>query len=165
MRIDVRAVLASLLVPALLTGCSSAPDDGSRPPATGTPSASTASAAEVGACMRDRGHDVDDSQFAESGGSRARMSVPAGVDADRWVADLNACSGGATDAPAAKPAPGQDALVRKEAACIRDGGFPDYPDGIEDQRRWKPSDADAFDRVAKDCGAKVYGAVGTEAGR
>jgi hypothetical protein len=167
MRIDVRALLASLLVPVLLTGCSPAPDDGSRPAATGTPSASATSAtsaAEVGVCMRDRGHDVDDSQFTASGGSRARVSVPPGVDADRWTADLAACSGGAADAPAAQPAPGQDELGRKAAACIRDGGFPDYPDGIEDQRRWKPSDADTFERVAEDCDAKVFG-VGTEAGR
>jgi hypothetical protein len=165
MRIDARAVLALLLVPALLTGCSAPPRDESRPPATGMPSAaSAASAAEVGACMRDRGHDVDDSQFAESGGSSAQVSVPPGVDADRWTADLIACSGGVADAPAAQPAPGQDELGREAAACIRDGGFPDYPDGIEDQRRWKPTDPDAFDRVAKDCDAKVFG-VGAEAGR
>ncbi|PZE86219.1 hypothetical protein [Curtobacterium sp. MCBD17_032] len=165
MRIDARVVLALLLVPTLLTGCSSAPHDDTRPPISDSPSPSAASAAEVGACMRDRGHDVDDSQFAESGGSRAQVSVPEGVDPDRWVADLDACSGGAADAPAAEPVPGWDALTRKAAACIRDGGFPDYPDGMEDQRRWKPSDTDAFDRVAQECDAKVFGAVGTEAGR
>jgi hypothetical protein len=183
-RVDLGAVLALLLVPALLAGCSSHGSGSGRTPGPGaSPSGASsagapraagapASPGEVGACMRDRGYDVDDSDFAGGGGAGEQVSVPQGVDPDRWTADLVRCSGGAADAPAAQPLPGMDELRREAAACIRAGGFPDYPDGIEDQRTWQPSDADAFEHVAKDCDAQVYEAgtgaragTGAEAGR
>lgn len=182
-RVDAGAVLALLLVPALLAGCSSSPSHAGQTPG---PSASTSSdgsfgstgasgttgqrvaPGEIGTCMRDRGYDVDDSEFANSGGSGARFSAPEGVDAEKYSADLIACSGGSADAPAAKPLPGSDERLRREAACIRDGGFPDFPDGLEDQRRWEPRDEEAFERTAEECSRKSFGdgaaATGSEAG-
>jgi hypothetical protein len=156
MRVDVRAVLALVLLPALLAGCASGPRDGAPDAATSAPSASAASAAQVGACMRDRGYDVDDSQFAADDPAGAQVTVPDGVDADRWAADLVSCSGGAADAPAAQPLPGDDERRRRSAACIRDGGFADYPDDLDEQRRWQPADADAFERVAVECDRQSY---------
>jgi hypothetical protein len=106
---------------------------------------------------------VDDSEFV-TGGSSARFSAPEGVDAQQYTSDLLACSGTTADGAQAKPIPGSDERHRKAAACIRDGGFPDYPDDIEEERAWTPPDEDAFDRVAKRCDAEASG-TGAEAGR
>ena len=159
----VTAALAGLAVlPVLLAGCSGGGGgDGAGPTASPSAAADTRpSAAELGDCMRDKGYDVDDSEVGGSGtGGGARLAVPEGVDPAKWSDDLIACAGstGAGEAPAAQPIPGNDELLRKTAACIRDGGFPDYPDDLEDRRRWEPGDADAFDRVARDCDDEVFG--------
>jgi hypothetical protein len=184
-RADTGAVLALLLVPALLAGCSSSPSGADRTPGPGASTSGSSSSgstgasgstgsrvspAEVGRCMRDHGYDVDDSEFATGGEAGARFSAPEGVDAEQYSADLVECSGGSGDAPAAKPLPGSDERNRKAAACIRAGGFPDYPDGIEEERKWTPPDEDTFDRVAKKCDAEAFGTgerfeTGAEAGR
>jgi hypothetical protein len=182
-RVDIGAVLALLLVPALLVGCSSSPSDTGATPGAGTSGGSSSgstgasgttgsavSPGELGKCMRDRGYDVEDSEFETGGDAGARFSAPEGVDAEQYSADLVECSGGAADGQAAKPLPGSDERNRKAAACIRAGGFPDYPDGIEEERKWTPPDEDTFDRVAKKCDAEAFGTgerfeTGAEAGR
>ncbi|WP_420363637.1 hypothetical protein AABM26_04685 [Curtobacterium aetherium] len=135
------AWLTALLVPVLLAGCSTGPS----PSAPSSPSPAVAPA-DVGACLREHGYAVEDP------GPGTPSAVPDGVDPDTFAEDLATCSGGpggAGDAPESVlvPEPGHDAAV----ACIREQGYPDYPDTLADQRRYEPADQDTFDQVVDRC--------------
>jgi len=146
---------AALLLPGLLAACS-----GGGPGADSTPDAGTAAkGSALASCMRDRGYDMQD----PDGGSSAQISTPDGVDEEQYRADLKDCVGdgsGAGDAQMAKPMPGAAEKLHEEAACIRDGGFSDYPDDQEAMATYRPADQDAFEEVAKACSDEVFGATG-----
>jgi hypothetical protein len=156
------AVLAGvLLVPGLLTACSSTPHDDSA--SSGGSSSGGASknsgAVELASCMRDKGYDMEDP--SSSGG--LQLSPPDGVDADQWRTDLVACTGdgkGAGEAQVAKPLPGMEDMARDMAECMRENGFPDYPDDSGDQVGYQPSgDESTYDDVSQTCGEKAYASM------
>lgn len=146
---------AALLLPGLLAACS-----GGGPRDDGTPDAGAAAkGSALASCMRDKGYDMQD----PDGGSTAEIGTPDGVDGEQYRADLQDCVGdgsGAGDAQAAKPAPGLADKQRESAACIRDGGFPDYPDDQDAKASYRPADQAAFDEVAKACDTKAFGDSG-----
>jgi hypothetical protein len=156
------AVLAGiLLVPGLLTACSSTPHDDSA--SSGVASRDGASknsgAVELASCMRDKGYDMEDP--SSSGG--IQLSAPDGVDADQWHTDLVACTGdgkGAGEERVAKPLPGMEDMARDMAECMRENGFADYPDDSGDQVAYQPSgDESTFDDVSQTCGEKAYASM------
>ncbi|WP_413602931.1 hypothetical protein [Curtobacterium sp. Curtsp57] len=151
------AVLAGLLLlPALLTACSSTPDTGSAPRAGDS---GNSGAVELASCMRDKGYDMEDP--SSSGG--LQLSPPDGVDADQWRSDLVACTGDGKapgEANVAKPMPGMEDMARAMAECMRDNGFSDYPDDQGDQASYTPSgDASTFADVEQTCGEKAYASM------
>ncbi|WP_420363639.1 hypothetical protein AABM26_04695 [Curtobacterium aetherium] len=153
------AAVGALLLPGLLTACSS----GSDAP-TGRESGDTVTSSRLGSCMRDKGYDYED---PKAGASSEQLKVPDGVDATKYQEDLLTCSGagsgaGAGEAEGAAPAP-VSAETRKQAvSCVRDHGFADYPDGEEDQRTYEPSDPRAFGDVEKTCWDEAFAAAGLE---
>lgn len=150
------AVLAGLLLlPGLLTACSSTPSSDS----TSADGASKNSGAvELASCMRDKGYDMED----PSAGA-VNLSPPDGVDADQWRSDLVACTGDGKapgEANVAKPMPGMEDMARAMAECMRDNGFSDYPDDQGDQVSYTPSeDASTFADVEQTCGEKAYASM------
>lgn len=115
------AVLAGLI----LTGCSSG--DGETPAAEGSPSMSIEeSAAAFAKCMREHGVDMPD---PEINGEGIGISVPQGTDPQAVDAATQACkqympNGG--EPPKLDPA--QLEKNRAYAKCMRENGFPDFPD-------------------------------------
>lgn len=148
------ALTVLLLVPGLLAGCTGTAGT-TTSPTSATSRSAAPDAGAVGDCMRSKGYDFDDDELGiGGGGSSAKVSAPDGVDAQRWATDLLGCSGvdeRAGAGGAATAAPGSAEAERKTVACIRDNGFPDYPDGDDERRSYRPADQDAFDRVAQDC--------------
>jgi hypothetical protein len=150
------ALLAgALLLPGVLAACTT---DGADDTATSGPPAAGANAAKIGSCLRDKGYDVDDSQFS---GSTVEVAPPAGVDPQAYIKDLTACSpdgGAAPDSSERQALQAENAKKDTEfAACIRDKGFDDYPDGQQERQDYAPSDPDAFSEVEETCVADVYG--------
>jgi hypothetical protein len=156
------AVLAGvLLVPGLLTACSSTPhhDSASRGGSSSGGASKNSGAVALASCMRDKGYDMEDP--SSSGG--LQLSPPDGVDADQWRTDLVACTGdgkGAGEAQVAKPLPGMEDMARDMAECMRENGFPDYPDDSGDQVGYQPSgDESTYDDVSQTCGEKAYASM------
>jgi hypothetical protein len=156
------AVLAGLLLlPGLLTACSSTPtpDSASGSGASKNAGASKSSgAAKLAACMRDKGYDM-----ADPSSSAINLSAPDGVDADQWRSDLVSCTGdgkGPGEANVAKPMPGMEDMARDMAECMRDNGFADYPDDQGEQATYTPSgDASTYADVEQTCGEKAYASM------
>jgi hypothetical protein len=151
------AVLAGLLLlPGLLTACSSTPDTDS---ASSGAASGNSGAVELASCMRDKGYDMQDP--SSSGG--LQLSPPDGVDADQWRTDLVACTGdgkGAGEAQVAEPLPGMEGMACDMAECMRENGFPDYPDDSGDQVAYRPSgDESTFNDVSQTCGEKAYASM------
>lgn len=133
------------LVASLLSGCSA-----------GGPPAPTDSASGVGdprerasaifGCLRDKGYDVADPEGNQ-------LSIPDGVDPDQYGKDLNACAhsvpgGPAGEAVAAPPSAEESAAF---ARCIREGGFPDFPDDIEAQAEYTTGDEKGLEERYDHC--------------
>lgn len=147
---------AVLLLPGLLTACSSGSGSGSDDsPTTGAvPTPASQRAGEVGSCMRDKGYDFDDSALT---GGDFTLAAPEGVDPQQYAQDLGTCSGnpdtGGVDVSNVPPGPEDLAFAK----CIRDNGFDDYPDGAQARRGYHPSDESAFSRVETSCFTEAYG--------
>lgn len=147
---------AALLLPTILTACSTAAPTDDKTRAGG-------GANGVAACMRDKGYDMQDQS---SSASSAQVSVPDGVDAETWKRDLASCVGSgegfrAGDAKPAEQAPGARQKSLESAKCLRDAGFTDYPDDEAHQAEYQPDDDAAFTEAAKACDEKVFGSGGT----
>lgn len=149
-------VSTALLVPALLSACSSAPDG---PTPVGTDAAPASSeAARVGQCVRDAGYDVEDDDFSTPGSYRQ----PAGLSADEldaYAETVADCASGTSLAPPSRPGGGQgaDRQLLDLAACLRDAGYPDAEDPVDGV--WRP-DPDhqgdpAYDEATATCAAEV----------
>lgn len=148
------AIAGLALLPGLLTACSSPGGaDAADTPAPG------ADAAKIGACLRDKGYDVDDSQFS---GDEVELAPPAGADPAAYITDLKACSpedGPAADTPERQAAQAENAKRDVAfSACIRGEGFDDYPDGQQERLHYEPSDPAAFAEVEQTCAKQAYGA-------
>jgi len=147
---------AVLLLPGLLTACSSGSGPGSDDsPTTGAvPTPASQRAGEVGSCMRDKGYDFDDSALT---GGDFTLAAPEGVDPQQYAQDLGTCSGnpdtGGVDVSNVPPGPEDLAFAK----CIRDNGFDDYPDGAQARRGYHPSDESAFSQVETSCFTEAYG--------
>lgn len=154
------AVATVVLLPMLLVGCSdTAPDDD-----TTTAAGGAAPGVTLAECMRDRGYDMPD---PGSGGGSMQLSAPDGVDPEQYQEDLKGClddSAAAGDAQAAQPMPGSEEIARKTAECLREQGFPDFPDDQEAQNRFQPDDQEAFDEAAHTCTDAAFEAVRGGAG-
>ena len=154
------AAAAVVLLPLLLVGCSdTAPDDD-----TTTAAGSAAPGVALAECMRDRGYDMPD---PGTGGGSMQLSAPDGVDPEQYQRDLKGClddSAAAGDAQAAQPMPGSEEIARKTAECLREQGFPDYPDDQDAQMRFQPDDQQAFDDAAGPCTEAAFEAVQGGAG-
>ncbi|MBT1675126.1 hypothetical protein [Curtobacterium aurantiacum] len=147
---------AVVLLPAVLTGCSSGGPGGGPTDTTGT----AAAGVTLAECMRDRGYDMPD---PGNGGPTVQLSAPDGVDEEQYRDDLTGClddTAGAGEADAAKPAPGMAGKALEAAACIREHGFSDYPDDEEGWIAYQPEDEAAFDEVARSCDDRVFGSSG-----
>lgn len=154
-------LVGALLVPMLLAGCSGATDGPSDAPSSG---ASEQSGLALAACMRDKGYPFDDPDPARSGSS-SQLSVPDGVDPQRWNADFLECAGASGAEGRAQELPGADDLDRARAACFREHGYEDFPDDAEQQSSYTPADPSAFDAVAQQCdrsGGHGTGAAGEQ---
>jgi len=154
------AAAAVVLLPLLLVGCSdTAPDDD-----TTTAAGGAAPGVALAECMRDRGYDMPD---PGTGGGSMQLSAPDGVDPEQYQEDLTGClddSAAAGDAQAAQPMPGSEEIARKTAECLREQGFPDFPDDQEAQNRFQPDDQEAFDEAAHTCTDAAFEAVQGGAG-
>ncbi|PZF33004.1 hypothetical protein [Curtobacterium sp. MCPF17_051] len=154
------AAAAVVLLPLLLVGCSdTAPDDD-----TTTAAGGAAPGVALAECMRDRGYDMPD---PGTGGGAMQLSAPDGVDPEQYQEDLKGClddSAAAGDAQAAQPMPGSEEIARKTAECLREQGFPDFPDDQEAQSRFQPDDREAFDEAAGTCTDAAFEAVRGGAG-
>ncbi len=147
-------VALALLAGCTLSACSSAPDGSS----TSSPSADSAAerALAYGACLRDAGFDVSDDDLVAG-----RLAIPDGADPEAFARASDACD--ATSAAAhdgagaaeesAEPLDLGPGFVR----CVRDAGFPDFPDEPEAQAAFEPADPAGYDRVWADC-AEAAGA-------
>lgn len=153
------AAVAVVLLPGLLAGCSSAEDadaDG--------PTAAAGKGATLAECMRGKGYDMAD---PSSGGQTMEIGAPDGVDPEQYQADLKECigdGGGAGDGQMAKPMEGAAEQQRRAAACIREGGFSDYPDDEAGMQAYQPDDRAAFDEVARACDEEAFGSETTGIG-
>lgn len=147
------AAAAVVLLPLLLVGCSdTAPDDD-----TTTAAGGAAPGVALAECMPDPG----------TGGGSMQLSAPDGVDPEQYQDDLKGClddSAAAGDAQAAQPMPGSEEIARKTAECLREQGFPDFPDDQEAQNRFQPDDQEAFDEAAGTCTDAAFEAVQGGAG-
>ncbi|MBF4614073.1 hypothetical protein [Curtobacterium sp. VKM Ac-1376] len=154
------AAAAVVLLPLLLVGCSDAtPDDD-----TATAAGGAAPGVALAECLRDRGYDMPD---PGTGGGSMQLSAPDGVDPEQYQEDLKGCvddSAAAGDAQGAQPIPGSEEIARKTAECLREQGFPDYPDDQEAQARYQPDDQSAFDEAAGPCSDAAFEAVRGGAG-
>jgi hypothetical protein len=148
-RTTVTLLAGVLLLPGLLTACSSAPDT-----SNASDGPTNAGAAALAECMRDKGYDMED---PSSGG--LKLSPPDGVDADQWREAIVDCTGtgdGAGEAAPAKPMPGGEDTARAIGECMREAGYEDFPDDLESQASYTPSgDTTAFDGDQKTCADKV----------
>jgi|GEM_PF-1903122 len=153
---------AVVLLPLLRVGCSDpAPDDDAT-----TASGGAAPGVALAECMRDRGYDMPDPGTGTGGGSM-QLSAPDGVDPEQYQDDLKGClddSAAAGDAQAAQPMPGTEEIARRTAECLREQGFPDYPDDQDAQMRFQPDDQQAFDEAAGPCTDAAFEAVQGGAG-
>ncbi|MCA5922341.1 hypothetical protein [Curtobacterium oceanosedimentum] len=153
------AAVAVVLLPGLLAGCSSAEDtdaDGS--------TVAAGKGATLAECMRGKGYDMAD---PSSGGQTMQFGAPDGVDPEQYQADLKECigdGGGAGDGKMAKPMEGAAEQQRQAAACIREGGFSDYPDDEAGRQAYQPDDRAAFDEVARACDEEAFGSETTGIG-
>ena len=123
------AALVVLAAPLTLAGCASS-DPG--PSSSSTTSASSWSAA-MGSCLRDEGYDVDDSDVVEG-----VVAPPPGVDQDAYLADWETCRTGLPreirgddDEPSPDDVAAAQEAGLKVAQCVRDAGFPDFPDPVD----------------------------------
>ncbi|QKS86516.1 hypothetical protein [Curtobacterium flaccumfaciens] len=154
------AAAAAVLLPLLLVGCSDTASDDD----TTTASGGAAPGVALAECMRDRGYDMPD---PGTGGGSMQLSAPDGVDPEQYQEDLKGClddSAAAGDAQAAQPMPGSEEIARKTAECLREQGFPDYPDDQDAQMRFQPDDQQAFDDAAGPCTDAAFEAVQGGAG-
>lgn len=154
------AAAAVVLLPLLLGGCSDASPDADRTAASG----GAAPGVALAECMRDRGYDMPD---PGTGGGSMQLSAPDGVDPEQYQEDLKGClddSAVAGDAQAAHPMPGSAEIARKTAECLREQGFPGYPDDQDAQMRFQPDDQQAFDDAAGPCTEAAFEAVQGGAG-
>jgi len=154
------AAAAAVLLPLLLVGCSDTASDDD----TTTASGGAAPGVALAECMRDRGYDMPD---PGTGGGSMQLSAPDGVDPEQYQEDLKGClddSAAAGDAKAAQPMPGSEEIARKTAECLREQGFPDYPDDQDAQMRFQPDDQQAFDDAAGPCTDAAFEAVQGGAG-
>ncbi|NQX22368.1 hypothetical protein [Curtobacterium sp. VKM Ac-2852] len=154
------AAAAAVLLPLLLVGCSDTASDDD----TTTAAGGAAPGVALAECMRDRGYDMPD---PGTGGGSMQLSAPDGVDPEQYQEDLKGClddSAAAGDAQAAQPMPGSEEIARKTAECLREQGFPDYPDGQDAQMRFQPDDQQAFDDAAGPCTDAAFEAVQGGAG-
>jgi len=154
------AAAAAVLLPLLLVGCSDTASDDD----TTTAAGGAAPGVALAECMRDRGYDMPD---PGTGGGSMQLSAPDGVDPEQYQEDLKGClddSAAAGDAKAAQPMPGSEEIARKTAECLREQGFPDYPDDQDAQMRFQPDDQQAFDDAAGPCTDAAFEAVQGGAG-
>jgi len=154
------AAAAAVLLPLLLVGCSDTASDDD----TTTAAGSAAPGVALAECMRDRGYDMPD---PGTGGGSMQLSAPDGVDPEQYQEDLKGClddSAASGDAQAAQPMPGSEEIARETAECLREQGFPDYPDDQDAQMRFQPDDQQAFDDAAGPCTDAAFEAVQGGAG-
>lgn len=129
------ALATAALVPVLLSGCSTSPDtsDGSSPRAGDT--------AKVGQCVRDKGYDVDDSDFVGVGTFRQPDGLSVD-EADIFAQVVATCSEGTSLAipgdPGGSNSDNDDQLL-KLTACLRAAGFTDVKDPVDGV--WFPDEA------------------------
>ncbi len=144
-----------LLASVLLVGCSGTAGSTSRP---SDPSARADAGVAIAECMRGKGHEYED----PAQGDTAEVAIPDGVDAAAYSRDLDACIAehGDHSAGDAQEAPDAREKAVESAQCIRERGFPDFPDDQDGQRRYRPSDQQIFDSAAKACDEEVYGKDG-----
>lgn len=148
------AVAALLLAPAILTACSS-----DKPDSAPSPERDTASA--FFSCMRDKGYDVPDPTADQKSVS---LEVPDGVDPSQYRDDMAGCakSSGAGDA-AAQPLPGAGKEWEKTVSCVREHGFPDFPDDMDAAASFAPADTSTYEDVLETCSTgEAAGASGAE---
>jgi hypothetical protein len=153
-RVTAALLTTGVLVPALLTGCSSSP-----PSTSGTTAAASSDAARVGQCVRDRGYDVDDSDFSSPG----RYPAPEGLSPDRleeYDRAVGECAAGTSlAAPSADgaTAPEFERQLLALTACLRDAGYPDVADPVDGV--WFPDpdrqDDAAYQAASDACGEQV----------
>lgn len=107
-------------------------------------------------CMRDKGF-----EHREPTGDGAQVTVPDGVDQDEYLAAMGECAKQAgVEGTAAAPAQSDEKFFRKlekQAACLRENGFPDFPDPDRSGKDpgWQPDDDAAFTAASDKCDAEA----------
>lgn len=149
---------ATLLIPALLSACSSAPDGPTPVGSSAAPASSDA--ARVGQCVRDAGYDVEDDDFSTPGSFRQ----PAGLSADQldaYTETIADCASGTSLAPPSRSGGGGgqgfDQQLLDLTACLRDAGFSDVEDPVDGVWRPDPSHQGdpAYEAATTTCQAEV----------
>ncbi|WIB60707.1 hypothetical protein DEJ13_02445 [Curtobacterium sp. MCLR17_007] len=142
----------ALPVVLLLTACTTeVPDDDS----TGRPHGRGQTLSE---CLRAKGYDTPE---PDARSRTQTLDPPAGVDAEQWKQDFQACAEGDAGAgesgvaPAASLTPAQ---MQRLARCMREHGFEDFPD--EPNTGYTPDDPEAYRQVSEQCTATLEGDEG-----
>jgi len=119
---------AALALTAALAGCTAAGPG----PATGADASSgagTSAAARIGSCLRDAGFDVDDDDFAPG----VAGMVPPGAEGAALADAAERCrdeAGVTSGPPTGAEAEELQQLRLGVAACMRESGWPDFPDPV-----------------------------------
>ncbi|MCP2328721.1 hypothetical protein HDA40_007228 [Hamadaea flava] len=129
-------VAAVVVTLARLAGCS-----GTSPAAAPSPSAGALSEAQIVAileqhaqCVREHGVAGFQAPAFTDGKVQGKGDKPAGVDTETFASALDACQSVMQQLPASlwagRPMPNASDIdkLRKFAACMRQNGFPDWPD-------------------------------------
>lgn len=134
-RTGLRTAVAALvlLTPALLAGCASGADTASGGASTPAADARSASA-QLGACLRDAGYDVEDPDLSQG----VVVAGPKGSDPDAYAQAYSTCAatlpgeyGEIGQAPDADEVAAYQEAGLKVAQCVRDKGFSDFADPVD----------------------------------
>lgn len=149
------ALLAAGALTACTPGGSVAPGDHTDPSAGDLRERAVAE----GACLREKGFEVSDDDLAAG-----RIAVPDGADAEAFSAASVECAqavggrgAGAAQGPATPLSFGPEI-----ASCVRDAGFPDFPDDPDAQADYQPRDEHGYGAAVARCAAEHGGGGAVE---
>lgn len=155
------AATAVIVAAVLLASCSST--ENSRDRSAGSSSSAQRARLDAAQCLRDKGYDVPD-----PGSEDAEVAVPEGADPDRYLQDSAACDAAAgldgAAADAEEPESLTAAVAPQIAECMRDAGYPDFPEDEDAIGAFQnhADDPEAVGTALQTCTAKSLpdGAVG-----
>lgn len=147
------AASAAFLLATVVAGCSSAAPEGDA--STDDKGTGSSDVAQVGACLRDAGFDVNDDELVAG-----VLAPPEGADVAEYEEALRNCAEGTSLAPEDAPDGDEMAAVQAQlleyVACLRDLGYTDIPDPVDGELDLPPEytstdSSNTFPEDAEEC--------------